>query len=71
MVYVGNVLTENELTTLPIDEITALLLVKDGQDGVNVKGLPGAEIPFMIVFDNVPDGTEQYRIDPIGSEPAN
>ena len=71
MVYAGNVLTENELADLSIDEIAALLLVEGGRDGVNVNVSPGADIPFMIVFDNIPDGTEQYRIDPVSSKPAN
>ncbi|MDR2947238.1 MAG: DUF3426 domain-containing protein [Candidatus Adiutrix sp.] len=68
--YAGNRLSEEALTSLPIKEITARLSVKSGNDNVNVNIPPGAEVPFMVVFDNVPDGTDQYRIDAISSEPG-
>ena len=68
--YAGNFLSEEDLTVLPMSEILTRLQFKGGQNNINVNVQPGAEIPFMMVFDNVPDGTEQYRIDAVGSDPA-
>ncbi|MDR2947237.1 MAG: zinc-ribbon domain-containing protein [Candidatus Adiutrix sp.] len=68
--YAGNLLSEEELKTLPMREIATRLLIKGGRDNVNVNIPPGTEVPFMMVFDNVPDGTDQYRIDAVSSEPA-
>jgi hypothetical protein len=68
--YAGNILSEAELTELPMKEIITRLQIKGGQDQVNVNVPSGGELSFMMVFDNIPDGTEQYRIDPVGSDPA-
>lgn len=68
--YAGNFLSEEELTGLPLGEILARLQIKGGQDGVNLNVPPGAALRFMLVFDNLPDGLDQYRIDAVGSEPA-
>ena len=68
--YAGNILSEVELTELPMAEILTRLQIKGGKDNGNVNVPPGGEIPFMIVFSDIPDGTEQYRIDPVGSDPA-
>jgi len=68
-VYAGNILSEDDLKALPIDEIYSQLNLKDGrQDLMNIQ--PGQEIPFMLVFHNLPDGIDQYRIDAAASEPA-
>jgi len=68
--YAGNVLSENELLTLPIREISARLNLKGGQDRRNINVPPGGELPFMLVFNNLPEGMASYRIDPQGSEPG-
>lgn len=68
--YAGNFLHEDDLFNLPMAEINNLLLVKGGQDNANVNVQPGTELKFMLVFDNLPDGMEEYRIDAVSSEPA-
>lgn len=68
--YAGNIISIDELQTLPADEILARLSIKGGTDGKNMNVPPGAEIPFMVVFDKLPDGMTEYRIDPVGSSPA-
>jgi hypothetical protein len=70
VVYAGNMLSEKELTDLPLEEITARLLAEGGHDGANVDIQPETEIPFMVVFDKLPDGLAEYRIDALSSQPA-
>lgn len=69
-VYAGNTLSEEELNTLPIKEILARLSIRGGKDDKNMNIPAGAEIPFMIVFDKLPADMSEYRIDPVGSSPA-
>jgi len=69
-VYAGNILTDKELTTLPPKEILHRLSAKGGQEGRNIDIPSGAEIPFMIVFDKLPEDMSEYRIDSVGSSPV-
>jgi|GEM_PF-1798053 len=69
--YAGNVISEDELRSLSMTEIQSRLNIKGGQDGRNMNIESGQEIPFMLVFDKLPTGMSEYRIDPVGSEPSN
>jgi len=54
--FAGNILTDEELTNLSEEEITAKLQRPEGLNNSNDKILPGGQIPFMIVFSNEPSG---------------
>ena len=69
-IYAGNILTEVELATKPILEIQSLLNSCSGQGNLNANIKPNIEIPFMVVFDEIPQGMEGYRIEVVGSELA-
>ena len=67
----GNLISEEDLVTLPRDEIMARLNIKGGQNNQNMNIAPGREVPFMVVFDKVPPHKDEYRIIPVGSDPAD
>ncbi|MDR2368707.1 MAG: zinc-ribbon domain-containing protein [Deltaproteobacteria bacterium] len=67
-VYAGNVLTEDELKTLAIKEITIRLSLKGGQNGSNTNVDPGKTIRYMFVFNNLPNDLSEYMIEPFSSE---
>lgn len=69
--YAGNVISEKDLRELPIREIHSRLSLRGGRDGQNVDIKPGREIPFMLVFDQLPKDMAEYRVDPVGSEPSD
>lgn len=69
-VYAGNIISEEDLKNLSMNEISSRLSIKGGQDGRNMNIESGQEIPFMLVFDKLPDGMAEYRIDPVGSSPS-
>ena len=69
-VYAGNVIEEADLANLPMDQILERLQNKDGDQGRNLNLPPGREIPFMLVFDKLPENMAEYRIDPVSSAPA-
>lgn len=71
LVWAGHALSEEDLENLPLEAISAELAVVSGRNVNNVHIQPGGQIPFMLVFDNLPDGMVEYRIDPVSSEPAN
>jgi len=70
VVYCGNVFSEDDLRTLPMDEISKRFKVRGGDKGVNMKVSPSKSVPFMIVFNNIPAELAEYTIEAFGSEPA-
>ncbi len=69
-VYAGNFLSEDDLANMTMKEISTQLNIKAGRDRRNINVPPGGELPFMIVFDKLPDGMNSYRIEPVGSSGA-
>jgi predicted Zn finger-like uncharacterized protein len=69
-VYAGNLISEEDLATLPKEEIMARLNIKGGRNGQNMNIAPGQEVPFMVVFDKAPTNKDEYQIIPVGSSPA-
>jgi hypothetical protein len=65
-VFAGNVLTEDELKTLPVQQILRILSLRSGQSGSNVNVPPGQSIPYMVVFDRLPPDPGMYLLEPIG-----
>lgn len=68
--YAGNIIPDDELHTLSADEIKARLSIEGGAAGMNIDVPAGAEIPFMVVFDQLPDGMAEYSIEAVSSSPA-
>jgi hypothetical protein len=71
MVYAGNKLSDADLSSLPVNEILDRLLIRGGQNGVNMTVPPGKSVEFMIVFDNIPRNLKGYTVEVVGSKPAN
>jgi len=67
-VFAGNVLTEEELTTMSEEEILRILAQPSGRMNANDKILPNAQIPFMIVFTHDPPGQITTKLMTIGAE---
>lgn len=59
-----------KLNALPMVEMLAKLGLKGGQNNLNMNIKPEQEVPFMLVFHNLPEGLDQYRIDTVGSDPV-
>jgi predicted Zn finger-like uncharacterized protein len=66
--YAGNVLTDEELTTLSEDEILKRLSQPEGRGNSNDKIVPNGQIPFMIVFAREPTGVIKTTVTTIGAE---
>ena len=66
-VYCGNVLSESELTGMKIAAITKRLSNRFGDKKSNLKVKTGQTLPFMIVFDKLPQNLDEYTVEVDGS----
>ncbi|NOX35635.1 MAG: DUF3426 domain-containing protein [Deltaproteobacteria bacterium] len=68
--FCGNIITEEMLKTGNIADINKLLAVKAGNHNSNVNIKPGSNIPFMVVFSNLPEKLQNFTIKVINFEKA-
>ena len=45
--------------------------VTPGKGGMNRNIKPGASIPFMVVFENLPDDLSEFMVEAVSSAPGN
>jgi len=68
--FCGNIITEEMLKTGNISDINALLTQKEGAHKINVNVAPGASVPFMVVFSDLPEKLENFTIKIAGFDKA-
>ncbi len=69
--YAGNTFSEEELKTLPLDEITTAADNRDGMAKQNLDVATGATIPFMVVFAQLPDDLSEFTVEAVSSSPGS
>ena len=69
-VFCGNVLSDIELSNLDLLAIKKRLSNRLGDNNSNIKVKPSQELPFMIVFGNLPADLEEFAIEAEGSAPG-
>ncbi len=62
-VYIGNVIPESDLTGMDIAAINKRMENKFGDKRTNLKIKAGKMIPFMIVFDKLPNNLDEYTVE--------
>ena len=62
-VYIGNVIPESDLTGMDIAAIKNRMKNKFGDKRSNLKIKTGKIIPFMIVFDKLPNNLDEYTVE--------
>ena len=70
--YCGNIIPTDELTTLPLADLQQKLNNRMGLDNTNVNVASGQEIPFMVVFGDLPPDVElqEFAVEISGSLPV-
>ena len=68
--YCGNMLTDEQLKSLPLDKIEAAMANQFGDSLVNMEVAPGKTIPFVVVLAAVPKGAKDFAVQPTGSTVA-
>ena len=66
-VFGGNLLTDKELASMNIKTINQKLQNKAGNRKSNMNVRAGSVLPFMVVFDKLPQNLEEYTIEVAGS----
>jgi len=69
--YAGNTFSEEELKTLPLDEIIKAADNRDGMAKQNLNVTSGATIPFMVVFAALPDDLSEFTVEAVSSSPGS
>lgn len=68
--YGGNMLTQEQLKTLPLPKIEAAMNNQFGDSLSNLGVSPGKGIPFVIVFTKLPNNASDYGVEVAGSTVA-
>jgi predicted Zn finger-like uncharacterized protein len=67
LAYVGGNISDEQLTTLSLNEIEASLKGKQEKSSGGIVVQPGQGIQFLIVFRNVPKGVGEFGAEAVGS----
>jgi predicted Zn finger-like uncharacterized protein len=68
--YAGNLLTKEQLASMPLDKIEATMANQFGDSLANLEVAPGKAIPFIIVIANPPAEAKDYGVELAGSTVA-
>ena len=69
-VFCGNILNTQELANGDLSTLKKRLLNPEGISKSNVNVHPGGQVPFMVVFSDLPDSIKEFRVKVVGSEAA-
>jgi len=69
--YCGNILSKDQLTTLPMDKIEEAMGNQFGDALSNLNVPSGKGVPFTIVLNKVPKNAGEFTVEAIGSVSAN
>jgi len=69
MAYAGNTFTEDQLKTMPLEEINKQLKNRFGQKRLNFRVKPEGGVPFAIVIENLPENLSEFTVEAVSSTP--
>ena len=67
--FAGNILSEDELLSLPLEEVSKVMKNRYGIDKKNVNVTSGTSVDFMIVFEDLPDNLTEFTVGAVSSSP--
>jgi predicted Zn finger-like uncharacterized protein len=68
--YAGNTFSENELKDMSLEQISQGLANRTGKGNVNVDVKPQTSVPFMIVFEELPENLSEFTVEAVSSAPG-
>jgi hypothetical protein len=71
MVYAGNPFTERELVTFTLEQIKKRSKNRLGLNRMNFNIRPGKSIPFMVVFEKLPENLSEFTVEAVSSSPGS
>jgi len=70
LAYAGNIFSENELKDMSLEQINQGLANRTGKGNINVNVKRQASVPFMIVFEELPDNLSEFTVEAVSSAPG-
>ena len=70
VVFAGHPLTDKELKSLSVEEIHKRLSDKLGKNKMNTNVLPNSSIPFVVIFNNLPEDMSEFTVEAVSSSLA-
>jgi predicted Zn finger-like uncharacterized protein len=70
IVYAGNTFAESELKEMTLEQISEGLANRAGKGNANVNVKPQGSVPFMIVFDTLPENISEFQVEAVSSAPG-
>ena len=68
--YAGNTFKDEKIRTLSLEEIERAVKDRYGMGRKNLNLSSGASIPFMIVFENLPENMSEFTVEAVSSFPG-
>jgi predicted Zn finger-like uncharacterized protein len=72
--YAGNTFSEDQIQSMSVEEINKGLRNRFGKGRMNFNIEPGGALPFMIVFEDLPENPDvmsEYTVEPVSSSPGS
>ena len=70
MAYAGNAFEKSVIKVMALEEINKAMKNRLGKDKKNINVAPGATVPFMIVFENLPENLAEFSVEAVSSSPG-
>ena len=70
LAFAGNTFSENELKDMSLEQINQGLANRTGKGNINVNVKPQASVPFMIVFEELPENLSEFTVEAVSSAPG-
>jgi predicted Zn finger-like uncharacterized protein len=70
LAFAGNTFSENELKDMSLEQINQGLAIQTGKGNANVNAKPQASVPFMIVFEELPENLSEFTVEAVSSAPG-
>ena len=70
MAYAGNRFTDDQIKTMPLEEINKELKNRLGANKSNSNVKPEAGLPFTIVIEELPENLSEFTVEAVSSSPA-
>lgn len=70
LAFAGNTFSENELKDMSLEQINQGLAIRTGKGNANVSVKPQASVPFMIVFEELPENLSEFTVEAVSSAPG-
>ena len=67
LAYAGNVFAENEIKEMTLDQINQASRNRSGKNDINLNVKPQAAVPFMVIFEELPENLSEFTVEAVSS----